>query len=377
MKKYFVLQGLLIWALAGLAQITVTNQIFPAPGDTLITRLDQNVDMEISLPGGNQNWDFSALDGRQRRVTPIRPAVEGSAFDQFPSADVVLFLFGTAERYFRIKQDRIEEIGVKATDPIFGLFEFTGKYDPPYIVQNAPVNYLDMGTMNSNLFAPMSFDDLPDTIVNQLPIAPDSIRIRIAITRDDEVDAWGSATLPSGGSFEVLREKRVEYRETRVDAKTAPFPWIDVTNQMKQIFPGGLLDPDTITSYHYLANESKEPIAVFVLDSAGGVDFVEYKPNNLPTDIKWYLQEEFDVSVYPNPSFGNVRFDFVGVKPGEYRLELYNILGTRIWMDEMELDGNSSKKYNLTDLSKGIYLFSLVDNNEITLKSKRLIILKP
>ncbi|MDV7394326.1 hypothetical protein RZS08_23290, partial [Arthrospira platensis SPKY1] len=132
---------------------------------------------------------------------------------------------------------------------------------------------------------PFSADDVPGGILNNLPITPDSLRIRINTQRTDEVDAWGTLTIP-GGIYDVLREKRTELRQTRIDAKIGFFPaWVDVTDIFVELLSLPGLGSLTQESYYFWSNEALEPIAVLSLSPATGeVQSVEYKANNISTN---------------------------------------------------------------------------------------------
>jgi hypothetical protein len=98
------------------------------------------------------------------------------------------------------------------------------------------------------------------------------------------IDAYGTLSIP-GGTFDVLRKKQTEYRSTAVDVKVAPLGWIDIsTIGGQQILP---LGTDTITTFHFLNNESKEPIAICTLNTAQNqVTGVQYKAVAPPPTIR-------------------------------------------------------------------------------------------
>src|SRR5690606_39507175 len=73
----------------------------------------------------------------------------------------------------------------------------------------------------------------PYTTLFRSPISPDSVRLRIAISREDEVDAWGELEIPTG-TYNVLREKRTEIRSSAVEAKIIGLGgWFDITQDRK------------------------------------------------------------------------------------------------------------------------------------------------
>ena len=79
--------GLLIPARA---QITITNAVFPAVGDTLYYALDdQPANLVMTAPGGGQQWDFTNLQPSFTWEEVFQEASTGTVSGSFPSADLV------------------------------------------------------------------------------------------------------------------------------------------------------------------------------------------------------------------------------------------------------------------------------------------------
>ena len=363
-------------------QITITNASFPKVGDTLFTSVDPNPDgVMITAPGPDQQWRFDRLNSLIQLSAEVRDASEGTAFASFPSADQVIELTPGAERYYRVTADRIEELGYKSIDPIFNAIELLAFYSEPYVVLRAPVNYQDANMMNATLLIPYAYDELPDSITNQfpLPISPDSVRIKVSIAREDEVDAWGKLTVPAG-EFDVLREKRTEIRQSVVEAKIIGIGgWFDITQTLVTLLPNPqALDDDTVVTYTYLSDASKEPIAVVTLNEDGDPSRVDFKSGNGgTTPVFNQPMGNIDIHVSPNPTLGRCVFEFENLPAGEYSLQVINIVGVKIWERKFDAYGDISLTEDLSGLRKGTYLYSLKTEKGATLKTKRIIILNP
>jgi hypothetical protein len=63
---------------------------------------------------------------------------------------------------------------------------------------------------------------------------------------------------------------------------------------------------------------------------------------------------------YPNPATSVVTFDFVKGYDKGYSLQVYNFLGRRVHESKNVLQRTS---ITLTDYSRGIYIYQLVDRN--------------
>jgi len=360
-------------------QITITNEVFPKVGDTLHTAVDQFPDgVMITAPGPDQLWRFDRLQSMVRLSAEVKDARDGVAYAAFPSATQVIDI-GT-ERYFRVLNDRVEEIGYRGIDPIFNAVELLAFYQQPYVIQRAPMNYQDENMMQSVLLIPYAYDELPDSITNRfpLPISPDSVRLKVTISREDEVDAWGELEIPVG-QFDVLREKRTEIRKSAVEAKIIGLGgWFDITQTLVTLLPNpAILDDDTLVTYIYFSDRSREPIAVVSTDDSGDPFRVDFKSDGRTTPVITQPMGNIDIHVSPNPTLGRCVFEFENLPAGEYSLQIINIVGVKIWERNFNAYGSISLTEDLSGLRKGTYLYSLKTEKGSTLKTKRIIILNP
>ncbi len=361
------------------AQIIVQQATLPQIGDTLRTAVD-NLPGNISLTpiGANQRWDFTSLQSPFTRQTVVRPASEGQYASKFPIASMLIQLNDNAEAYYRSTNTSIQStfqlVGFYGKDPLgFGMQVLT-RFTPPMVERRAPLKYKDNNRVESSILLPFSADDLPNEILDQLPITPDSLRIRIAIERRDVVDAWGKITIP-GGIYDVLREKRTEIKETRVDAKLSFFPWQDITG----LIPNSeLAGKDTTVYYYFFSNETKEPIAIVTMDrDEKRAIRVEYRAGDITTDVQNVKSLKPGVYAFPNPAIVNVRFEFSNLPAGDYKLTIYNILGAMVWSQRYYINGQRIEKVDISNLRKGTYLYSLQNNEGKTIATKRLVVVRP
>ena len=256
-----------------IGQITVTSSTFPAAGDKLRYVQASNPNTAVSLftpPGGNQNWDLSALTSAGTFETNYRPATEGANAAAFPGATMVV-INGTDEYYYRSSGTKFELLGQASTT--VGGVNLKALYinQPPIAVRHAPLNFFDIYQQSSSNLLAWAFSEIPNSAVN-LPVMPDSIRIRISNQIVEVVDGWGTLTLPGAlpqPQFPVLRLKKTTYHEQRIDAKVPPLGWLDVTDNVVR---GGsawssLFGVDTTVTHHYFNNIEKEEIATLTFNN--------------------------------------------------------------------------------------------------------------
>ncbi|NUM77830.1 T9SS type A sorting domain-containing protein [candidate division KSB1 bacterium] len=260
----------LMFCAPAFAQITVTNATFPVAGDTLKMAIDNSPSVINSIytpPGGNQTWDLSGLhvEGTQNFI--YRAASEGSVSGQVAGAELVTLPPSPhAEEYYNVTGNRFELQAYYGIAPYDLVSNALFTYGPPLVERRAPVNFFDINQSSSGIlekFLPSAF---PPALIAALPVTPDSLRYRVAINRLDVVDAWGSLSIP-GGAYNVLREKRTQYRETRLDGKIPPLGWLDITDVAIQAGFHGL-GVDTTVFFYFYNDVAKEPIAKVTLNAA-------------------------------------------------------------------------------------------------------------
>lgn len=379
MKHFLPLVALFLFIVAGVkAQVTITNESFPTAGDTLFTAVD-NLPSGISItpPGGQQSWNFTTLQSPFTRRTVLKPATQGPGSSAFPTATFVAAIDDNLSAYYRRGSSKIEVQGLFGIDPLGLGVEVVSRFSPPALSQRAPLSYGDINESETNMVLAFSADALPAGVLDNLPITPDSLRIRINIQRSDEVDAWGTATIP-GGIYDVLREKRVEVRDTRLDARIGFLPWQDITDIAIQLLNVPELGSVAETSYYFWSPEAAEPITVLTMNQdETAVSRATYKANNITTNVQNTDALKPGVYAYPNPAIVSVRFEFTNLPAGKYKLKILNILGMETWSRPYYINGNLIEKVDISSLRKGTYLYSLVDDHGKTVTTRRLVVIRP
>ena len=357
-------------------QISLTDSYFPAAGDTLFTFNDIMPTIDVPTSGADQNWDFTSLSGPVVLQNVLKPASEGENAAQFPNA-TILADFQGGEGYYAVDNNTYRFQGYVGADPGGVGIEIIALFSPNVIERRANLEYLDVNSGESNALLPFSWDDVPSELTDSLdlPITPDSLRIRVNIDRLEVIDGWGTLEIP-GGTYEVLKENRREITDTRLEAKISILPWQDLTD----IIPAdiGFFGLDTTRSYNFYANDIKEPIAQVTLDDAETeVRRVSFKANDFTIPVKDISTLSADVIAYPNPAIEEVKFELSSLPTGDYKLQIFNILGVPVWSRDFTTGGTKTMKADLSELRKGTYLYSLIDGKGKTLTTKRLMIIRP
>ncbi len=378
MKKLILFLIALTVCGTNFAQINVTNSSFPAAGDTLHVTLVQAPPSSLSLGNGgaNQTWNFSALNVGFVRKSVIRPASEGQNAADFPTANLYTSVAGgTAEEYLKSSATKYEYLGYAGADPLGIGINVKARYNPTEIQRTATLKYKDKHSYNSAFLVPFGKEIVPDTILSTLPIQPDSFRLKFASLRKDTVDAWGAMTIP-GGTFQVLRERRITYNDTKLEAKVPFLGWIDVTSFVSGI-GGGFLGKDTTAQFYFWNNVAKEPIANVSVnkDTLSQIQSVTFKVVNTMTGVAQIEvnNSDFDMTISPNPIHNFVLIDLSIPVTGKHFLTIYNLVGQKIWQKEYNLATEKERfSENLEMLKTGNYFIRLSDAKGKSLITKQL-----
>jgi hypothetical protein len=260
------------------AQISITNSVFPAVGDTLRYAFGNQpgaINEIFTPPGGNQAWSLINLQATQTWNQVMKNPATGANQASFPGASVLYNpLNSSSQVYLQVTGTQVLDMGYFGLDELgLGLNLLFDKV-PNLEVTWAPVNFFDIRQSTSNVLTAFDAPIAPPILLNLVPTA-DSFRIRVTYQRLGAIDAYGTLAIP-GGTFNVLRKKQTEYKSIAVDVKVLPLGWIDIsTIGGQQILP---LGTDTITTFHFLNDVSKEAIAICTLNTAQNqVTGVQYK----------------------------------------------------------------------------------------------------
>lgn len=376
--KYFAI-AFMVLPFCISAQVTIDNSIFPVPGDTLRTVTTFNFSgFDKEVVGGNNAWNFTTGGGGVLSENFYSEPEEGMAADLFPDADL-LDNSSMQEIYYKSFNNKIVEIGRSGLDPVLNLIDLTFENDGESILRRAPMSFGDAFSNESSFFIKADAAVLPDSILGDLAASVDSLRLLVETGHEDEVDAWGTVSLPNGETYDVIRIRRVTTTNVVLGAKIIILGWVDVDPNNPLFGSLGeflsLLGESTNVSYSFFANNNKEIIASFTEDADSNLVSMTYKGDMTTSIAKINLKEE-DLLTYPNPTYGNVTFQLINMPHDDYKVVVYNILGKQLWSSEINfLEGKLNA--DLYHLRKGTYFYSILNGKGQKVTTRRLMIMTP
>ncbi|MEL6275175.1 MAG: hypothetical protein AAFU03_08740, partial [Bacteroidota bacterium] len=328
-------------------QITLTSDYIPAVGDTLFQSVaDSNATVDLIGPGGPFEWDFSNLTADntfEQLVLAPDPQTIDSAFS---AANLKIEFNAFSTNYYDRSDAEFNLIGNVGSNDLLSSLIVETPFNPPYRERRAPLNYLDEQPSTSSVIVALAVDSLPQEILDiggPTLTAFDSIRLNTDITRLDVVDAYGRLTV-DGAIYDVLRERREEYRDIRIEARLGLFPWTDVTATLLAFVPDladAAADQDTIISYNFWNNNSIEPIAIVSTSDGETIRSITFKTNRQTSSTDDdYFPSYASITMYPNPARSMATFEATGLQRGEYTLKVHNIVGRRLFSQNFSSTGS-------------------------------------
>lgn len=354
----------------GYAQSVQIDRAILSPGDTIFHATDQlALNIHPTPPGDNRSWDFSKLMSafiRQRVVEPVIPELLPGPLS---NATMKLEDMQGLDRYYRITEGKIECLGkeVRLTDRVSIL----AWYDPP-VKYEEQLNYPERIISKPRLITeakPMSFFQQIGLSRN---ISADSVRLIYEMNIQQTVDAFGILKLPAG-MYDVVRERVIVNARPELMVKHG-HKW--QPSSLDGNFPKWMMSSEERKDYLWARGYS-EPIALVEADGNGSISRIYYQAPRWSGKLLNELPSQQDVFAYPNPSFGPVRFDFFNLPDDTYTLEIFNILGMKLMSRDVDLSEDNTIQLDLSSLKKGTYIYRLLDSDNNTIRSKRLVIISP
>lgn len=344
MRILFLTISSLIFTLTTTAQLTLTYEALPHPGDTFVMWYDTNPNIDIGEASPlEQHFDFSNLQNSSQKYSAYGITADSEVQPFFPSSN--LYTYGPAILYggpgtplpgynegwmlFRTDETGMWVEGYKIDDDNYPAIPQT----PALQLVRTPCTYNDVFEQNSEWTADFNFDSSDaDTVYTSFVYSKLS------------VDAWGTIDTPIEEDIAVLRIN--EYRET-IDSVYYRMNGVTVwKDEFKR---------DTNNVYSYYSTEKRHPIVTVYCKPNDEVISAEYLQYSLLyNSIPKHSQASY--TVYPNPSSHSLQIK--GLKEIT-SYEVYNELGKVVISGEIQ----TGETIDISSLKAGLYHLSIFNNN--------------
>jgi hypothetical protein len=347
-RPFLLLLAVFFLSLPLSAQVTITSDEMPVPGDTIrksVTFQAEGINFEET--GQGYTWDFSDLTVMLQQVdtfksvseTPIAYQLVFNNFIIFPDyiATVVTPVFefdlipgfevSDVFWFFKASEETYEELG-------FGVglngLRIPVNYDEIDVIYNFPMEYGNADSSESSFIR--SIDGLGTAASEKF--------------RRNFVDGWGTLLTPFG-SFDCLRVKTMIYQYDSV--------FIDSTGT-------GFPIEREITEYKWLSPGYTQPL--LNVREEGMIVTITY-PDSLRTNFLGIPENELSGSfqIYPNPASDHFNIEIDHHENIPVDISILNLDGRLIHriIENPGKEGKFSRHFDVAELKlkSGIYLLMI------------------
>lgn len=363
-RVFFICITCLLTASCVLGQISLSESSFPSAGDTILYKTNNFPDQRIlTAVGTGVIWDYS--DMRSPFLSELR-------FEK--NNEVIGGVGGGTSVIEDGKLKYIVNNNMKIVAAESVLIEGKVKTFTEYeTLVPSKLKYRDEIYNTSVSEEIFNQKEIPSALKNKLHkiLLPLKITTK-TITRGD-VNASGTLILPWGAEQVLLA--KIDITETIECSYKDGDAWMPLNEEQKSF-----LDLDynkSRTEYRFYSKGGKLPLMI-----------MKWKPNGGPESIKYQVEEvgyndikrasgAKEIVAFPNPTFGETKFEFLNYKAGRYTLEIFAVYGAKLWSQSYSLRENDIISEDFSFLRKGTYLYCIKDSSGAKLLTKRLVIISP
>jgi len=340
----------LVVSLCSIAQITITVDDLLDVGDSAVLAVVNSAPtgFDPGPAGPNQHWDFTNLHKDTVNVLKFISPADTPYGSEFPFSNVAVegfvedlgvqgWAYGTRNAYaFTIdgaggSYDTFEDIVVP--------------FDPPEVMFDFPVNYLDSRQQTSII----------DVRIDSPEPTADSIRVKISTTVDSQVDAWGEISTPVW-TGQVLRFRDVRTTIDSVWIKVL-FLWIFLES-----------NENIGVMYKYMANDVGYPVMTFNADTSDtNFSGINYHLDAGVGETELAIQDQLSFEVFPNPANDVLTCQFEYTFEGE--LHIYDIYGRQVYQKRVTTNQQQAR-IDVSAFPKGMYQLVAMANGKLVSAKK-------
>lgn len=357
------------------AQISISASSLPDFGDKIYYKTDQNPEVHShKLKTKGTLWNFEDLNGGSSSEYSFHYPRYGQEKIEDNSFDILLKKDQSDLNWLRWNGNDLEIVATMMEDKVSGnermLHIFQGRV--PFIF--GMLDYKDQFTKEVTSIYQYKVKELPFNIRQTDLFEADSLKIEVNTTYFMNVDDFGTLRLPKL-EREVLQLSMIQKITTSYSILKNEH-WVDFGQPafLTELFPE---NNSQIFEKHYYSEGGKTPIAITVEDGAGHVNSAIYQTSVLERNEPSNENIKNGLDAFPNPTYGDVSFNFSQYPAGKYKVKLYNIIGISIWEKPVSVKQNEIVDFDFNFLTKGTYIYSIENAEGEKLITKRLIIITP
>jgi hypothetical protein len=349
----------------------------PLPGNTK-AYITFNTDsyLDVNTTGKQSIWDYAYLQAPYQNEIIISAAGKGTRFNSILDADYVIRGVNNQIVYYKKSNKDILELGRKGGFWLMEDLDKTIDYDTNPIIKKGGLKFGESYVDRSNFNLHLRIDEVSAAVKGNLPLISDSIRYEVTVERTVTADGVGQLILPHS-IYDAIRVKSEIHLSIKAYIKES-LGWKEwngsiLSSSNPSSIPQGEFD---MTQYEFWSEDQELPVLSIERQNSGDyvVNYLAVN-SNIPK-VKVEGQKK-DVLAHPNPTYGEIEFQLVSLPPGVYELKVYNIVGKPIHSSSHRVGQSRKIRTDLSFLSKGTYLYSILDPQGNKITTKRVMIITP
>jgi len=202
------------------------------------------------------------------------------------------------------------------------------------------------------------------------PLDYDFDEWKIQLRLGTDVQSGGDVTAPMVSSVEVMTETviKVQFNEDvdPVSAETLSNYSISGGITVEQAAVHSIVKSQVFLTVSYLQGGNYELTIQNIGDLIGNVMTA---PVIMPFSTTYGVEDpasETTVSIYPNPASDLIHIKGLDKVTGNITVSLYGIAGIRVFMEQIEVNGNKSHTINTGNLESGLYILEIRGDENIS-----------
>ncbi|MBK8699492.1 MAG: T9SS type A sorting domain-containing protein [Saprospiraceae bacterium] len=351
------------------AQLT---QSLPQVGDAFYRCAHlEKIEKFMAEPTSPQFWDFGFLKTYYSVNEEFKPAKAGRHADDFPRATLVWAKSNNEEEYLYVKDGGLYSMGRVLEVPYRKSRKEVFLYSP---ARRLMVTNRRKGSTYENDYNLTIIIDREDiaSVFNFVPTGFDSMLIELSYAENATVINEGFISYDNNSI--PVQQHEVSIRQgIKSRIKKSGQAWQVYERLNSNALPQELATLLKFQRYQRVdfisANYKGVLLSYEILNNnINRIDYQSREPGPYALQLDY---TENGITAHPNPSFGQVIFDLFNYPYDEYKLEVYNLVGKRIYSRNFSVKDGRLLLADLSQLKRGTYLYSIFDSQGRKLTTKR------
>jgi Secretion system C-terminal sorting domain len=320
-----------------------------------------------------ENWDFNFLLSYWSIKEVYKDAKSSKHFKLFPTATLVLCKMDGEEEFFFTKNGGLYSLG-KVIDVTYNAKgREVIRYEPHRLIMvaNKKVNqFYDNGYKVILKFAQKDMLDGTTLIQEKY----DSLFVEVSMRENAKITDEGNI-IYSNTSKKVQKHEVIVTPLVKIKVKNQnDLNWKVYEKKYLSFIPDELSDfifNQKFSRVDFICPDYKGILLSYTIQnsSIGNFYYQDEEPSPYMRNINY---DTFDAIANPNPTTGNVSVRLFNYPFDNYSLELYNVVGKKIFTKAFTRKSGRNLKTDISSLKKGTYLYSVLDAKGRKLITKRI-----